>query len=203
MNYDDKNRQKQALTYWLMQTDWTVFGTLKYTNGYDIAAEKAAADLHRFWCALDRLYMGRKQTDAGYRIGRAVFRQLGSSGSNLHFHFVAKPNANAEGFCETARCVWDETSSFTMGYEHTVIERARSATNTVRYGLHEFEKLGVDTLYLPATHFSKQPPFAKPIHKLRRLAKRQAANGLTKETALMRAALATSKTKIAERTATH
>jgi hypothetical protein len=90
-----------------------------------------------------------------------------------------------------------------MGYEHTVIEHARSAENTARYGLHEFERLGVDTLYLPAMHFSKQPPAAKPIHKLRRLTKRQAANELTKETALRRAALEARRLKIAERTATH
>ncbi len=203
MNYAKDSRLKQALTHWLTQTEWTVFGTLKYTNGYDMVEAKATADLRKFFSVLDRYYMGRELVDAGHRVERAVFRQLGSSGSNLHFHFVAKPNANIEGFCETARCVWDETSSFTMGYEHTVIERARSAENTARYGLHEFERLGVDTLYLPAMHFSKQPPLTKPIHKLRRLAKRQAANELTKETALMRAALATSKTKIAGQTATH
>lgn len=203
MNYGDKNRQKQALTHWLTQTDWTVFGTLKYTNGYDIAEAKAVADMHRFFGTLDRLYMGRKQIDAGYRIERAVFRQLGSSGSNLHFHFVAKPNANVEGFCETERCVWDETSSFSMGYEHTVIERARSAEDTARYGLHEFDRLGVDTLCLSAMHLAKQPPAPKPIHALRRLTKRQAANERTKEAALMRVALAARRKNIAERTATH
>lgn len=203
MNYVENEKQKQALTNWLAQAGWTVFGTLKYTSGYDIAERKAEADVCRFWNELDRTYLGRNLVDKGHRIERFVFKQLGSSGSNLHFHFVAKPDANIEQFCETARCVWDETSCFTMGYEHTVIERARSGKNTARYGLHEFEKLGADTLYLPATHFCKQLKSPKPMHKLRRLTKRQAANDKTRETALMRVSLAARRAKIAEQTATH
>lgn len=191
------------MTNWLAQAGWTVFGTLKYTNGYEIVERKAEADVRRFWNELDRTYLGRNLVDKGHRVERFVFKQLGSSGSNLHFHFVAKPNANIEQFCDTARCVWDETSSFTMGYEHTVIESARSGVRTTRYGLHEFEKLGADTLYLPATHFSQQPPNPKPMHKFRRLIKRQAANEQTKETALMRVALAARRAKIAGQAATH
>ncbi|WP_037306887.1 hypothetical protein [Ruegeria halocynthiae] len=203
MNYVENEKQKQALTNWLAQAGWTVFGTLKFTDGYSTSEHKAGQCVRRFFNELDRTYIGRNLADNGHRIERAVFRQLGSSGSNLHFHFVAKPNANIENFCETARCVWDETSSFTMGYEHTIIEKARSAAHTARYGLHEFDKLGADTLYLPATHFSKLPPSPKPIHTFRRLTKRQAANELTKETALMRVAVAARRAKIAGQTATH
>lgn len=203
MNYAEIERQKQDLAKWLARVDWTVFGTVKFTNGHDIHERKAEADLRKFWNKLDRVYMGANLVDAGHKIERVVFKQYGESGGNLHFHFVANPKANVERFCETARCVWDETSSFTMGYENTVIERARSSENTTRYGLHEFDRLGADTLFLPATHFASPLPSANPIHKLRRLTKRHDQNEQTKEAALMRQALAGRRKRIAALAATH
>jgi len=116
---------------------------------------------------------------------------------------AARPNTDAEQFCIAAKCAWDEASSFTMGYEHTVIELARSAQSTSSYGLHEFWKLGADTLCLCATHLHQQHPKIKPIQKLRRLLKLQEKNECTKEAALERVALSKRKKKIAAQTATH
>jgi len=197
MNYAELNKQYNELTGWLAATDWTVFGTLKFTDGHNISEHKAEAIVRKFFNNLDRAYLGRNLVDAGHRLERVVFKQMGSSGNNLHFHFVANPNVNLEAFCKAARCAWDEASNFTMGYEHTLIETARSATHASSYGLHEYWKLGADTLCLQATHLSQQHPKTKPIQKLRRLLKLQAKNECTIESALMRVALDERKKKIA------
>ena len=203
MNYEEIEKQHSALTDWLAATDWAVFGTLKFTDGHSISEHKAEAIVRKFFNNLDRAYLGRNLVDAGHRIERVVFKQLGSSGSNVHYHFVAQPGVNAEQFCNAAKCAWGEASNFTMAYEHTVIEPARSATGASSYGLHEFWKLGADTLCLHATHLSQQHPKTKPIQKLRRLLKIQTKNEHTTESALMRVALAERRKKIAAQTATH
>lgn len=203
MNYVDNNKQHDALKTWLAATDWTVFGTLKFTDGHSISEHKAEAIVRKFFNGLDRAYLGRNLVDAGHRIERVVFKQLGSSGSNVHYHFIAQPGVNAEQFCNAAKCAWGEASNFTMAYEHTVIEPVKSAKRTSSYGLHEFWKLGTDTLCLHATHLSQQHPKIKPIQKLRRLLKIQVKNECTTESALMRMALAERRKKIAAKTATH
>ncbi|SEN97498.1 hypothetical protein SAMN05216227_103615 [Pseudorhodobacter antarcticus] len=203
MNYVELNKQHDELAGWLAATEWTVFGTLKFTDGHSISEHKAEAIVRKFFNSLDRAYLGRNLVDAGHRIERVVFKQVGSSGSNLHYHFVAQPCANAEQFCEAAKCKWDKASSFTMGYEHTIIERARSAANTSGYGLHEFWKIGSDTLCLQATYMSQCHPKIKPIQKLRCLLKMQAQNECIKESALLRVAIAERRKKIAAQTATY
>jgi hypothetical protein len=190
MNYAELERQQNELAMWLAQTDWQVFGTLKWTDGHSIGEQRAEAILRKYFNSLDKTYFGDKMVAAGHRIERAVFRHMGTSNSNLHYHFVARPNTNIAAFCETARCAWEEASSFTMGYENTWIGGVRDVENAVHYGLHEYKTLGADTLFLPATHCAQPRPTPKPIHQLRRLLVRKAANERTKETALRRAAIA-------------
>jgi hypothetical protein len=182
MNVAENHKQKNELVDWLGQTDWTVFGTLKFTDGQDISAKKAEADLKKYFNKLDRTYLGSNMVDAGHRIQRVVFSHLGTCGSNIHFHFVAKPDAEVGRFCETARLVWQETSNFTMGYENTKIEAVDDASAVTRYCLHEYNRLGPETLYLPATHCAAAHPKPKPIHKLRRLLKRHERNCETRGT---------------------
>jgi hypothetical protein len=202
MNSVNNNKQQDALATWLAKTDWQVFGTLKFTDGHSISEHKAEAIVRKFFNSLDRAYLGRNLVDAGHRLERVVFKQLGTSGSNVHYHFVAQPGVNAEQFCDVAKRAWDEASSFTMGYELTDIKPARNAAACSNYGLHEFWKLGADTLCLRATHLSQHPK-TKPIQKLRRLLKIQTKNECTTESALMRMALAERRKKIAAQTATH
>lgn len=203
MNYVEIEKQHSALTDWLAGTDWTVFGTLKFTDGHSISEHKAEAILRKFFNKLDRAYLGRNLVDAGHRIERAVFKQVGSSGSNVHYHFVARPGVNVERFCDVAKRSWDKANSFTIGYEDTLIERARSAAKTSGYGLHEYWKLGADTLCLRVTHLSQQHPKTKPIQKLRRLLIIQEKHECITEHALMRMALAKRRKKIAAQTAKH
>lgn len=190
MTAGDKKAQESALTAWLADYDWQVFGTLKFTDGENISEMNAEAIVKKFFNALDRVYLGHKMMNAGHRVERVVFKQFGRSGANLHFHFAAKPTSSVAHFCETARCLWDEASKFTMGYENTVIEPVRSAARSASYGLHEYRKLGADTLHVETTHLSQHRSLTKPIYKLRRLLSRQDKNERTKERGLLRQALA-------------
>jgi hypothetical protein len=203
MTLGNRHAQERALTDWLADYNWQVFGTLKFTDGESISDKKAEAIVRKFFNALDRAYLGHKLVDAGNRIERVVFRQLGHSGANLHFHFVANPTSSVTHFCETARCIWDEASTFTMGYENTVIEPVRSAARSGSYGLHEYRRLGSDTLHLDATHLDQRDVPSKPILTLRRLLRRHDKNEQTRERGLTRHADALRRRHIAAQAATH
>lgn len=162
MRHGARAEQERALAEWLANYDWQVFGTLKFTDGESIAERNGEAIARKFFNSLDRAYLGKSKVDAGHRLERVVFKQFGRSGSNLHFHFVAIPTSSVAHFCETARCLWDNASTRTMGYENTVIEPVRSATRSGSYGLHEYRKLGADTLFLDATHLHQKHVQTKP-----------------------------------------
>lgn len=170
---------------WLETREFTVFGTLKFTNGHSISEQKAEPILRKFFNKLDKLYLGPNLVAAGHRIERAVFMHTGTSRSNLHYHFMANPAKDIGMFCETARCVWDETSSFTMGYENTLISDVRSLDRTASYCVHEYQTHGADTLHLSTTHQKKAIPTHNPIYAMRRMLKRQQQNELIKEPAWM------------------
>lgn len=118
---------------------------------------------------------------AGHRIKRAAFMHTGISRSNLHYHFLARPPGDTDLFCETARCVWDETSSFTMNYKDTFIDQVRNLDKAASYCTHEYQTHGADTLVLAATHAALPALKVDPIHMKRRLTKRSAQNIRTKQ----------------------
>jgi hypothetical protein len=186
MNYVESDSQRQAMTAWLASNEFTAFGTLKFTDGYNMTVEQGEQNLRKFFNNLDRLYFGSNLVNAGHRIERAVFMHTGTSRSNLHYHFLAGPPNDTNFFCETARCVWDETSSFTMGYENTLIDDVRNLNWAASYCVHEYQQHGADTLVLAATHSSLPDQNVNPIHAQRRLQKRCVQNHLTKERALKR-----------------
>lgn len=202
MSFDLKQRERRKAVDWLAATDWQVFGTLKFTDGFNIKDKKAQAIVRRFFSKLDRLYLGANAVSAGHRLERAVFEHRGTSGRNLHYHFVAKPNVSVVEFCNTARCIWGSLDSWTMGYENTQIESVRDIADAVGYGLHEYGKQRAKTLCLPVTHMHQTPPVVKPIYRFRRLLKQDALNGAAFEAARTRQAFASTR-KIAIQPATH
>lgn len=185
-----KNSNEQLqLENWLSTYDWTAFGTLKFTDGFCITEKNATDTIMRFFNSLDKIYLGSNLIAKNYRIGRVVFAHKGTSGQNLHYHFLALPPACPSLFCETAKCLWAELSTFTMGYEHQHIEIIQSVSRAASYCLHEYPHLNSDTLFLPATHLPSQLPTRRPIHQLRRLVKRHKQNEALIESAHMRLAL--------------
>lgn len=171
MTYIPNRNQKEALADWLENKEWQVFGTIKHTEGQNISNYKSEATALSFFNRLDLLYHGKNQVKAGARIPRIVFKHKGICGTNLHYHFLATPNTDPRQFCDNARCIWDDTNGFTLGFQQTDIRPVVHAPSAVRYILHEYGKLGADTLFLPATHLAYNHSGSKPIHLMRRLLK--------------------------------
>ena len=188
MRHNERFEQQRAWADCLAQTDWHVFGTLKFTDGHSMKTQIAQRLVRKFWNKLDRLYLGQNHVSAGHRIERIVSEQLGTSGENLHYHFVAKLDGDIARFCDTARWVWEETSNFTIGYEKTVIEPARNARSASGYCLHEYLTRGADTIFLEACHKRKDQAPKEPLPKLRRLLKRSDENEEIRERSFFRAA---------------
>jgi hypothetical protein len=181
MNFAECKKQQQDMAAWLVGKKFTVFGTLKFTFGHNVTDRHGEKLLRKFFNKLDIIYLGSNLVDSGCRIERAVFMQTGTSGSNLHYHFLAKPIGDINFFCETARCVWAETSDFTMSFKHTVVDEVRNLEACGMYCGHEFWVHGADTIVLAVTHNSGPTLTSNPIYAQRRLDKRHENNEMTKK----------------------
>ncbi|GHA60310.1 hypothetical protein GCM10008927_27300 [Amylibacter ulvae] len=176
MNHSNSYKQQEAIIDWLNDKNWQVFGTLKFLDGHSISKEIAEKDINNFFNRLDRTYLGSNLVKDNNRIERFVFYHTGKSGSNIHFHFLAKPNCQIDFFCKTAKCLWEATSKHSVPYEHLIIDEIRSKKGATRYCLHEYPKLGENTLYLPATHRKPTAMSSNSLHRIRRLLKQQEKN---------------------------
>ncbi len=167
-------QEQLALTDWVAAKGFTVFGTLKFTDGFNIHDTLAEKLVRKYFSALDRAYYGNAVTNNNVRHNRAVFLHKGSSQQNTHYHFLAKPNTDSLLFCKLARKQWAGLDTHTMGFLDTHIGLVQNNNAAAGYMLHEYKKLGSSTLFTAATHIStSNVPAAKyrSIHQLRRLLK--------------------------------
>lgn len=155
----------------------TVFGTLKFSDGTMLSDAVGNKYIRRFFGALDRAYYGNAANNAGMmRHRRLVFRHRGICGTNLHYHFLAKPASCPIAFADLARRQWACMGGWTTNYDDTQIEQARDVKATSTYVAHEFERLGADCICLSASHL--KPPAQshssyRGMPQLRRLLKLQ------------------------------
>src|SRR6056297_3501929 len=145
-----KNKNsREELTNWIASQDFSVFGTLKFTDGFEISEFTAERILRRYFCSLDRAYYGNATSNKGMRHKRLVFRHLGSSGQNLHYHFLAKPHTDPRLFSLLASKQWGAMGSWTMSAADTDIGPVRCNQAAATYVMHEYGTLGPDCL-IPA-----------------------------------------------------
>jgi hypothetical protein len=172
MNYAEIEKEHRALTDWMVETNWQVFGTLKFTDGYGISLRRAENLVCKYFNKLDRAYYGNAATNVGMRHNRVVVKHMGTSGTNLHYHFLAKPDMDLALFADLARKQWAHMSSWTMGFADTDIAAVRSNKGSSIYMLHEYDKLGADTVFLQASAL-KAPKYSplkyRNIRQMRRL----------------------------------
>ena len=171
-----KKHEYEALQRWLAQTDWQVFGTLKLTDGAALPEQPALKQLRTYFNKLDRVIAGQGRIAAGQRIQRAVFKHYGSSGQNLHFHFLARPVSDVVHFCQTARCLWDQAGRFTESYDNTRVEPARSKNAVTNYVLHEHWRLRTDTLITDASHVGACDWQEREVARFKRAIKQNTRN---------------------------
>lgn len=165
-------KEQQALNEKL--EEWTkthtVFGTLKFANGY-ITPEDKADRLHRlFWNKMDRTYFPSAAVKKGIRIPRVCFKHFGFSGENIHYHFTAQAH-DISTFMKTAEAHWFDLDKYTHDIEITKIRNRHEAYH---YLAHEYLEIGSNTFDEKTTHITEQANDAfeyKDISQLRRILK--------------------------------
>ena len=172
----DRSAQYQALAEWLNQREWRIFGTLKFADGSLIPEQQAERSLKIFFNKLDRLYFGSNLVRSGQRIERITFRHLGTSGENLHYHFIANPPGNVAKFCDNAKHIWGNLDYSTLSQGETRVEPIGTSTRAATYGLHEYWRNGADLIHLPTTHISSSHIEPASMPKMRRLLKQEDLN---------------------------
>lgn len=147
------NREERALINWVQQFNWTVFGTLKFTDGTRVGREQGENIVRKFWHKLDRMHYGQNMVGRGAGIQRFVSLQFGESRANRHYHFVASP-PHPKLFCTAANKVWGEMTSW-CDATHSWIQIAESSNDTSSYVMHEvrFDKWRDEKSFCPQHTF--------------------------------------------------
>jgi hypothetical protein len=172
MKYAENKKQQQAMAAWLETREFTVFGTLKFTNGFAVHDARGEKIVRQYFCALDRVYYGNASTYMGMRHNRIVFKHMGTSQENLHYHFLAKPHTDPTLFAQLAKKQWAKMGSWTAGWEKTEIDSVRCNSAASNYMVHEFHTLGADTICLPASSYNastSDPLRFRSLAQMRRL----------------------------------
>lgn len=142
--------QRREFARWMLDAGVDVFGTLKFHNGYEMRPEKGRKAIRHYWNTVDRQVFGKPAVKRGRRIIRFVFRHVGVSGYNDHFHFAAKSAGDVEVFCRRLRLLWyglreaDERFSF--------IEPIRNPIGAAFYLTHEIRQLSNETFQPDLSH---------------------------------------------------
>lgn len=172
MNRHARYLEQQALNKHL--EEWTeghtVFGTLKFANGFLTPEEKADKAHRLFWQKVDRTYFPTAAVKSGIRIPRVCFKHFGCSGENIHYHFTANVG-DIFTFRRVAEVHWKQSDKHTGTIQ---IETIRDRTDARHYLAHEYTSIGSKTLDETTTHWNVPEYDAgkyKTISQLRRLLK--------------------------------
>lgn len=146
-----KQHLHQAHIEWLAASNFDVFATLKFKNGYDISEHSAQRVLSIFLNTLDRTYFVKSEIRLGQRVTRFVYLHKGQSGKNTHFHIAFRSPRNVERFCSVAHHLWAANFIETCG-ETSQVTPVRSREAASVYALHEYAKLGEQTFVDKLSH---------------------------------------------------
>jgi len=90
---------------WASSYDWDICGTLNFATGRKVGVEEAQRRWSQFWGKLDRICYGKSRSQQ-QRIGRFVYTHTGSSGDNVHSHFLARSEGDTKEFCILLNALW-------------------------------------------------------------------------------------------------
>lgn len=175
------NNLKQALIDWSQETDWTIFGTLKFIPEMNVTEYAADKLIKLYWNKLGRAFYGRCMLEDGYGINRFVYKQFGE-GNNIHYHYVAKPAFAPHVFIPVATKIWNDIACC---YD-AQIEPIRTVAGSTVYTAHEFTALNMDTLDTATTanrHIEHAAADIRSIYQTRRLLKQLETNEFDKKAA--------------------
>ena len=144
------NRGYDELVDFVKKGNWQIFGTLTFKYKVDLRqAEKA---LNTFWNIIDRKLLGNLSHRKNIRTKRICVLQNGKLHSHNHIHFVANTveGVKIEDFILILKYFWLQKLKHTG--EQIKIDKIKNLEATSKYLLHEYHKLGTDTLALTCSN---------------------------------------------------
>jgi hypothetical protein len=151
--YNMKHAGYNELVNYIKQKDWQIFGTLTFK--FDVSKEQAEKELNKFWNIIDRKLYGNLSWRKNIRSERLCFLQNGKINENNHIHFVANTidGIDVKDFIIILEYFWRKKIK-SSGKEN-VIEQLENLEAASKYSMHEFYKLGNDTLALTCSNIKK------------------------------------------------
>lgn len=165
--YHDNKIAQEAVNCWLGNhfqntREKAVFFTLKFhqkrgliQRGSIGSIDKDYAEklLSSYLNRLDRAYFCKSATKKGIRLKRIVFKHLGFSGENTHFHGVVFCNGDPEEFLSKCAEIWGNLHSNNwIDVTRSQFEIAASIPKATLYAAHEVSKIGLDSWMLKYTN---------------------------------------------------
>jgi len=138
------NKGYNQLVEYVKDGQWQIFGTLTFR--YDVDLKQAEKTLNTFWNIIDRKLFGNLSYRKNIRTKRLCVLQTGKLNNNKHIHFVANTidDISIDDFILILKFFWFKKIK-TAG-QHIKIEKVKNLEATSKYLLHEYRKLGTDTL---------------------------------------------------------
>ena len=138
------NKGYNELVDYVEEGRWQIFGTLTFR--YDVDFRQAEKTLNTFWNMVDRKLFGNLSYRKNIRTKRICVLQTGKLNNNKHIHFVANTieGVDVDDFILILKFLW--INKIKTAGQHLRIEKVKNLQATSKYLLHEYGKLGTDTL---------------------------------------------------------
>ena len=138
------NKGYKELVDYVEEGKWQIFGTLTFR--YDVDFRQAEKTLNTFWNIVDRKLFGNLSYRKNIRTKRICVLQTGKLNNNKHIHFVANTieGVDVDDFISILKFLW--LNKIKTAGQHMRIEKVKNLQATSKYLLHEYGKLGTDTL---------------------------------------------------------
>lgn len=138
------NKGYSELVDYVEDGKWQIFGTLTFR--YDVDLLQAEKTLNTFWNIVDRKLFGNLSYRKNIRTKRICVLQTGKLNNNKHIHFVANTieGVDVDDFISILKFLW--INKIKTAGQHMRIEKVKNLQATSKYLLHEYGKLGTDTL---------------------------------------------------------
>ena len=138
------NKGYSELVDYVEEGRWQIFGTLTFR--YDVDFRQAEKTLNTFWNMVDRKLFGNLSYRKNIRTKRICVLQTGKFNNNKHIHFVANTieGVDVDDFILILKFLW--INKIKTAGQHLRIEKVKNLQATSKYLLHEYGKLGADTL---------------------------------------------------------
>jgi len=138
------NKGYKELVDYVEEGKWQIFGTLTFR--YDVDFRQAEKTLNTFWNIVDRKLFGNLSYRKNIRTKRICVLQTGKLNDNKHIHFVANTieGVDVDDFISILKFLW--INKIKTAGQHMRIEKVKNLQATSKYLLHEYGKLGTDTL---------------------------------------------------------